>query len=359
MQDFAEASILAKHYHKVSFIRNFVNLNFDVKIMKFFRNFALFIIFATLPMSCKKENKDLWKVDVTKQQEAVEITDISKELYDPKVSLEQFKKDYPFFQGTVSDEEFSKRRVDSEEITVYKEALAKIDQAKLQKDLTSLFAHIRYYFPDFKNPKVYLYSSALQGIMDPIFYRKDFNMLFIDISAFMGTNDLNYKGLEMYLQNSMSPAYMVPKVSMVFAENYVPYEQTHQKFIDQIIYQGKLMTLQDAFMPDMPDYLKINYTPEQLQWAKDNEANIWNYFVEGNLVFSDDQRLNERFLTVGPFSKFYTEIDNESSPQIGVWTGWQICRKFFQEKPQTKMADFLKMNATEIFNQAEYKPKKN
>ena len=193
--------------------------------------------------------------------------------------------------------------------------------------------------------------------MEPIFYHAKENMLFIDITAFMGENNPNYKGLEQYFQKSMNPKNILPKVSLILAEYFITPTGDSQKFIDHLVYYGKLMTLQDAFLPQEPDALKMNYTPEQYEWAKANEANVWNFFVENNLVFSDDQRLNERFINPAPFSKFYTEIDNESSPQIGIFSGWQICKKFYQEKPETKLADFLKMSAQEIFNQSNYKPK--
>ena len=325
--------------------------------MKFFKYLLFSAAFLTGLNSCKKDTENLWKVEVKNPVEKVQITDISKELYDPNVSLEIFTQKYPFFQGTVPNEDFVERRKDPEEIKVYKEAISKIDVTKLNKELADLFSHIKNYFPDFKEPQVFLYSSALQGIMDPIFYEPEKGMLFIDIAAFMGENNPNYKGLEQYFQKSMNPKNILPKVSEIFAEHFVPHNFEHQKFIDNIVYYGKLMTLQDAFLPQEPDALKMNYTPEQYEWAKANEVNIWNYFVENNLVFSDDQRLAERFINPAPFSKFYTEIDNESSPQIGIFSGWQICRKFYKEKPETKLAVFLKMNAQEIFNQSNYKPK--
>lgn len=325
--------------------------------MKFFKYLLFSAVFLAGLNSCKKDTENLWKVEVKNPVEKVQIIDISKELYDPNVSLESFTQKYPFFQGTVPNEDFVERRKDPEEIKVYKEAISKIDVTKLNKELADLFSHIKNYFPDFKEPRVFLYSSALQGIMDPIFYEPKNDMLFIDITAFMGENNPNYKGLEQYFQKSMNPKNILPKVSEIFAEHFVPHNFEHQKFIDNIVYYGKLMTLQDAFLPQEPDALKMNYNPEQYEWAKANEANIWNYFVENNLVFSDDQRLAERFINPAPFSKFYTEIDNESSPQIGIFSGWQICRKFYKEKPETKLADFLKMNAQEIFNQSNYKPK--
>ncbi|MFC3158907.1 hypothetical protein SAMN05443633_10785 [Chryseobacterium arachidis] len=325
--------------------------------MKIFRIIALSLGLVLGLVSCKKETQNQWNVEVKNPAEKVEITDISKELYDPNVSLDQFKAKFPWFQGTVSDADFGKRRVDPAEIKIYKEAASKIDQAKLQTDLQDLFSHIKYYFPVFKSPKVFLFSSSLQMVQDPIFYDAKGNLLFIDISGFMGENNPNYKGLEMYFQKSMNPNNIVPKVAQLFAEGFVKETPDHQKFIDMMILNGKIMILKDAFLPTYPDYLKMNYTQKQYEWAVSNEANIWNYFVENNLIFGDDHRLEDRFIAPGPFSKFYTEIDNESSPQIGIYTGWQICKEYFKQKPETKLQDFLNMDATIIFNQSGYKPK--
>lgn len=308
--------------------------------------------------NCKKENEKNWDIEVKTPTEKVVITDISKELYDTEVTLEQFKAKYPWFQGTVSDEDFVKRRADEKEIKLYKDAIAKIDISKLQSDLQDLFSHIKHYFPSFKTPSVYLFSSVLQMAEEPVFIRSEENMVFIDITGFMGAGNEAYKGvIETYFQKSMNPQNIVPKVSEIIAQKAVLMDINHQKFIDQIVYNGKIMILQDAFLPKTPDYLKINYDQKQYDWAKANEGNIWNYFVENNSVFSDDPRLIDRFILPAPFSKFYTEIDNESSPQIGIFTGWQICKKFFQEKPDTKLEDFLRKDAQTIFNEANYKPK--
>ena len=155
----------------------------------------------------------------------------------------------------------------------------------------------------------------------------------------------------------MNPDNLVPKISAFFAARLVPAQMEQQKFLDQMVYQGKIQILQDAFLPNVPDYLKMNYTKAQYDWAVANEANIWNYFVENDLLFSDDSNLNERFLNKGPFSKFYTEIDQKSSPRVGAFIGWQICRKYLAEHPEVTLQQFLQKSATEIFNNTNYKPK--
>ena len=243
-----------------------------VQMKKIF--FLFFVVSLLLLQNCKKENQNPWKIEIKNPAQNVEVTDISKEFYDTNVPLEEFKQKYPWFQGSVPDEDYSIRRADTAEVKIYKEAISKIDIAKLNKDLTGLFSHIKYHFPEFKEPQVFLFSSVLSGIMEPVFYRDDVNMLFIDITGFMGDNNPNYKGLEQYFQLSMNPQNIVPKVSQTFAEYFVQPNPNHQKFIDEIIYQGKIMTLQDAFLPDFPDYLKMHYSQKQFEWATENEINI-------------------------------------------------------------------------------------
>ena len=120
--------------------------------------------------SCKKDQENLWKVDIKTPAQKVEVVDISKEFYSNTSTLEEFKTKYPWFQGSVPDEDFGSRRQDTTEIKIYQDAIAKIDIAKLNTELTDLFSHVKHYFPDFVQPKVYLYSSALFGVMEPIFF---------------------------------------------------------------------------------------------------------------------------------------------------------------------------------------------
>lgn len=327
--------------------------------MKIFRTLIFSLIITAVFFSCKKKNENQWNIEIKNPVKNVTITDLSGEFYNPAVNLEDFKKKYPWFQGSVPDSDYGNRRKDTTEIRIYKEAIAKINKPKLENELKDLFSRIRNYFPKFRVPKIYLYSSAAdaQNVIDPIFLREDQNLLFIDISAFMGDGNKNYNQLDLYFQKSMNPENLVPKISLCYASMLVPQKMEQQKFIDNLVYQGKIQILQDAFLPKTPDYLKINYTKKQYQWAIANEANIWNYFVENDLLFSADSGLSDRFITVGPFSKFYTEIDRESSPQIGIWTGWQICKYYLKTHPEEKLQIFLHKNATDIFNGSDYRPK--
>lgn len=314
------------------------------------------ILGFVLVLSCSDKPKDIFKKPV-KATEHVEIINISGEFFSDTISLDKFKSKYPWFQANIPDKEYALRRKDSSEIEVYKEAMKGINQTELKEQLSEMFSRVKYYFPTFKTPKVYLYSSNLQSVLDPIFFRTEEGMLFVDVSAFMGEKNKHYEGLDFYLRKSMNPENLVPKISEIVAYTFVVPRPDENKFMDHILQSGKIKILQDAFLPNTPDYLKMDYTPEQQDWAEANEVNVWNYFVEHDMLFSDDSRLYSRFIDIAPFSKFYTEVDQKSSPRIGVFIGWKISKNFFNQKPDTKLSEFLIMNGTDIFNQSKYNPK--
>lgn len=319
---------------------------------------SLVLVFSlSFLQNCTKEDKNIWDVEVEQPAEKVAVTDISKEFFAPDVSMEQFKQKYPWFQGSVSDEDFVKRRNNPEEAKLYREAAAKVDLNRLGTDLAGLFARVKYHFPNFTNPKVYTFSSSTQMYEEPVIYDPQQGFLFIDISGFMGSKNEYYKGLEEYFKVSMNAENIIPKTSEAIAISIVPFDKTSQKFLDQMVYNGKIMTLQDAFLPHLPDHLKMNATAEQYEWSSASEVSIWDYFIENDYLFSPDPRLTERFINPGPFSKFYTDVDKQSSPRVGIFTGWQICRKFYEKNPETPISDFLAMSATDLFNKSEYKPK--
>ncbi len=326
--------------------------------MKFFRLFLIFLMVSFTFISCKKEAESRWNIEI-KQTEMVKITDISAEFYNDKVPFQDFKDKFGFFLSPqVPDATYERKRNNALEKRIYKSALSLNKLPQLEKDLAGLFAHIKFYFPKFQQPKVYVFSSATELYEEPILYLPEQKLLFIDLSAFMGEKSEFYEGIDTYLRREMNPQNVVTRVGETIAGDYVPATPDHQKFLDKMINLGKLLTLQDAFLPEAKDQYKIGYSNQQQSWAISNEENIYNYFVENDILFSDDNGLEERFLNKGPFSKFYTEIDQKSAPKTGAFIGWMMCRKYLEEHPEVSLQKFLQLPATEIFNNSHYKPNK-
>ena len=113
----------------------------------------------------------------------------------------------------------------------------------------------------------------------------------------------------------------------------------------------------DCYLPSTADDKKIGYAEDKFEWAVANESQLWKYFIENKLLFSTEPKLQDRFITNAPFSKFYIDIDKESPGRIGVWLGWQIVRSYMNNNNVT-LQQLLQTSSEEIFKKSKYKPKK-
>jgi uncharacterized protein YjaZ len=161
-----------------------------------------------------------------------------------------------------------------------------------------------------------------------------------------------------YLSQNFEERQMIPDVASSFALGIVP-PPSDKTLLSEMIYYGKELYIKDLLLAEnYTDAEKIGYTQQQIAWSQENEAYMWSYFIEKQLLFSSDSKLPNRFINLAPFSKFYLEIDNESPGRVGQWIGWQIVRSFM-DKNQVAVQDMIKMNANKLFEKSKYKPKKN
>jgi hypothetical protein len=83
---------------------------------------------------------------------------------------------------------------------------------------------------------------------------------------------------------------------------------------------------------------------------------MWANFLDQNLLYSTDELKYSKFLNEAPFT---SGLDNESAPQLGVWTGWQIVRKYMEENPKITLAQLMNdKDYQKILKLSKYKPKK-
>src|SRR5690606_9257454 len=134
-------------------------------------------------------------------------------------------------------------------------------------------------------------------------------------------------------------------------------QQQDRTFLSQKIFWVTLKYSKEMLLPETREALLMNYTNDQINWAKANEAQVWKYFIENKYLYDNDMKLTARFIQRAPFSKFYLELDHESPGSVGVYIGWQIVRSFMENNNVTLQELALK-DAKTIFDQSKYKPKK-
>ena len=154
----------------------------------------------------------------------------------------------------------------------------------------------------------------------------------------------------------MTSGQVISDLAELYAQEAV-IQTPPRMFLEEMVYQGKILYYKDLMVPFKSDASKIGYTPDQLLWAEENEASIWTYFVENELLYSTDTKLNSRFINPAPYSKFYLELDNESPGRIGAYMGWQIVRAYADNSGED-LDVIMRKSAKELFEESKFKPRK-
>ncbi|MDO5509727.1 MAG: hypothetical protein Q4F57_03415 [Weeksellaceae bacterium] len=325
--------------------------------MKHCTRIGLFFV-ALVLAACGKEEKT-WTTDVEAVSEPLQWHDVSAVYYDESVSVDSLKRVYPEFFDQVPDSVIAVRRQDSLSRAMHRDVLAKYgNQAALQDSLRDVFGYIKHYYPQFPIPNVYLFTGELD-FANPVVYSPESDDLVIGLDWFLGSDYSAYRlmGIPPYIYEFFEPAALKPQLAYNISKHIVPFDIRQNAFINRLIYEGKMMILQDAFVPEASDARKIGYTQEQIEWCRVNEKSIYTYFVEEDMLYGSDRKLIERFIDPAPFTKFFTETDRESPGRVGVWLGWQICRAYLRNNPEVDLDDFIRdIKHDEIFRRSGYKP---
>lgn len=309
------------------------------------------LIGATL-VSCSKKSQ------LEKAIEAIPVTlqldRFDKECYEtPEKDFAQLKAKYPYmFTSPTHDSIWFAQKNDTLIAELYTEVQKKFPTTdEVEKELVTLFKHIKYYFPEERLPKVNTVISEVDYNFKT-FYSDSLALISLDL--YLG-KDHHFYERDKYLRTELEPRQMMPDMVKSFAYRKIPYPKEGD-FLSRIIYEGKILYLKDLLIPSYSDEEKINYSKEHLKWAYENEENIWRYFIDEKVLYSSNPQYVSRFVNVAPFSKFYLDIDNESPGRIGTWIGWQIVRAYAKNNPSVSLHDLLLKDAEEIFKQSKYKP---
>ncbi len=317
-------------------------------------NFIVFILFIVL-ISCGDDDKvsqEIAEIDLDLQvnrfdREFAEIT---------PSQLPTLKKKYPYlFPEQYPDSIWVAKMKDTLQLELLSEVDATFGNFENETaDLELLFKHITYYFPKYKTPKVITVISDVEYNNRVILAD---TLLLIGLDNYLGSSHKFYARIQRYIADGLDKEYMASDVASAFAKKVVS-RPRDRSFLSQLIYYGKELYVKDKLIPFKTDAQKIGYTQEQMDWAKDNEEQMWRYFIEKELLYSTDNKLGPRFLDPAPFSKFQLElIDNESPGRIGRYMGWQIVRAFIDNNDIT-LQQLLNLPAEEVFKKANYKPAK-
>lgn len=316
--------------------------------------FLLVIICAITLLGC--ESKSDLEREISKIPVDLSVIRFEQEFTAASPSdLPRLKSEFPmFFAPRISDSVWIARMQDPLQQEVTEEITKKYpDGSVIIDEVGPLLQHIKYYFPRTKTPTIVTLNNDVDYANSVIVAD---TLLLLSLDNFLGAKHHFYTEMTKFIAANLRPEQLAPSIAAQYANKYVA-PPSRGEFLEEIIYQGKKLYLQDLWLPEIPDEEKIGYTKDQLNWAYANEAQMWRYFIEKELLFSTDPKLGPRFINPAPFSKFYLELDNESPGMVGRFIGWQIVRSFMENNDVTPQ-QLMVYDATALYNASKYKPKK-
>jgi hypothetical protein len=125
--------------------------------------------------------------------------------------------------------------------------------------------------------------------------------------------------------------------------------------LSHIVHKGKMMYFLDKMLPQLDMQAKFRFTKKQMDWVEENEASIWQYFVEEDLLFSNNESEFRSFINYAPFAK---GMPKESPGRVAYFIGYKMVSDYMQNNEiDTEELMFL-TNSRQFLKLSKYKPTK-
>ncbi len=312
------------------------------------------ILLLLIVFSCTKEEKSF--IDVSNIQTETIVKRFDQEFYtiQPE-NLNELKSEFPFlFPQPNPDSVWVDKMQNKDELALFEESQKLYADFSMEEEqLNNLFKHIKYYYPQFNEPKTITILSNVDYENNVVLAD---SLLFISLDLFLGKDSEIYDDFPGYIKQNYTKDHLIVAVAEKFVTRFLP-PSSNNNLISRMVQEGKKLVLTNAFLPGISEHEIIGYTEDQLVWADLSETEIWKYFVQNEMLYNSDTQLAERFIDEAPFSKFYLEIDQESPGRIGAWFGWQIVKSYLNNN-KVPLQKVMLMDNEEVFNNSKYKPKK-
>ncbi len=228
----------------------------------------------------------------------------------------------------------------------------------LEKDFRQAFQFFKYYFPNEPlSGEVVTYVS--EYTIGGFLYGD--NSIGIGLDFYLGEKypysayNPSNPNFSAYLVRTFNKEHIVEKSMRLLVQDILG-PAKGSRMLDHLIHNGKELYLLDLLLPKAPDSVRLEFSQKQVDWCKENEANIWAYFFSEKLLYSTDYNTYRKFVEPSPNSPGMPE---EAPGRTANWLGWQIVKSFMEKNPTTSPEQLVAItDAQFIMDKSKYKPKK-
>ncbi|NDC42708.1 MAG: hypothetical protein EBZ77_14370, partial [Chitinophagia bacterium] len=235
------------------------------------------------------------------------------------------------------------------------------DTRALDEAIGNGFRYVKHYYPGFKTPRVYYINHILINL--PAFCI-DSTLSCVCLDMFLGADFQPYRsvGVPEYLNPHLSPKYVPVALFSALYEAKYPYRTADKTLLDLMIQKGKEQYFLHKVLPGTPDSVLFGFTGNQIEWCQKNEAFLYNYLIERNLLYSHEERAIMPYVNDGPFAHGIGSATDPGKPtpgNVGSWLGYRIVRAYAERHQSLTLPALMadRIEGAPFLEAANYKPR--
>ncbi|MFT4565694.1 MAG: hypothetical protein ACI9FN_000647, partial [Saprospiraceae bacterium] len=143
-----------------------------------------------------------------------------------------------------------------------------------------------------------------------------------------------------YLTRTYNIQHLSKRLIEVLVEDKMP-PPAKGDFLSLMIWGGKKLYIMDKILDFKSDTIVLEYSDSQLEWCRQNEAEMWDYFFDKDLFYKTDMRSFSKLIGPAPSSP---GMPPESPGGTGNYMGLQVVKSYMDRHPEMSIMQLLEIN---------------
>ena len=220
---------------------------------------------------------------------------------------------------------------------------------QLENPLEAAFKRVKYYYPQFRAPRV---VTMVTGFMGSDLYISD-SLIIIGLDYFGGPQATYRPQVYDYQLGRYQQEYLVPSILFFMADRYNRMNPGDKTLLADMVGYGKSFEFVKHCAPQTPDSLILGFSEQNLTRTYNSQTQIWAFVVENRLLYEKAELVKQKYVGERPFTP---EIGPDVPGGIGRWLGWRIVSRYMSENPDVTLPELMNNpNAQQILQQSGYK----
>ncbi len=209
------------------------------------------------------------------------------------------------------------------------------DMHELKEEFQNAFANIKYYYPDFKTPRI---ETVITGLETDIFVSD--SLIIIGLDYYLGKKAKYRPNMYEYMLKRYEKNFIVPSALLLIGidSRIDRVNMNDRTMLAEMIAYGKAYYFAKHMLPCAPDSAFIGYSEKEIEGAKVNQEMIWKRLVDNEVLFSTTQTMKQKYISERPHT---IEVSPDCPGRIGLWVGWQIVNEYARQNPKTSLRGLM------------------